>query len=443
MSLSMGKSTQFKINELTIVTKGGPIDISVIYEEINIFDSIFLPVMSGNILIRDAAGLSGSLLFDGSESILIDIAKDSNSDVASFRKAFRIYKQSTRKNEGLNSELYTLHFCSDELMYSDQQRINQSYDNTYGKVVEKILEDYLGVPAGESGGIFEDTVGIRNVVIPNLRPIEAIEWCAKRSLDQKQAPNYLFFQNLIGFNFAPLSRLLTQEEILDVRFAPKNQSKGNPFSEISSARAFEVVTQSDSISKQRSGVNAGQFIGFDPLTRTTAKKEIGYGDVDATMDKANDNPNASVIKNRAGVSNVEAYDSKKTLSFFSLAQNFSNYIKEKDPTSLSKLDNTEAWMFQRKAIIENLMSKRLKIAMPGNFQLTSGFNVNVEAPIFGKKFKGDDNEDKSLSGKYIIVASRQIIGYEKHETIIEVATTSSDVEIPVSSPEQQEDLLSY
>ena len=98
---------------------------------------------------------------------------------------------------------------------------------------------------------------------------------------------------------------------------------------------------------------------------------------------------------------------------------------------------------KRKAIIENLMSKRLKVAMPGNFQLTSGFNVNVEAPIFGKKFKGDDNEDKSLSGKYIIVASRQVIGYEKHETIIEVATTSSDVEIPVSSPEQQEDLLSY
>ena len=443
MSLTMGKSTQFKINELTIVTKAGPIDISVIYEEINIFDSLFLPVMSGNILIRDAAGLSGSLLFDGSESILIDIAKDSNSDIGSFKKAFRIYKQSTRKNDGLNSELYILHFCSDELMYSDQQRVNQSYDNTYGKVVEKILEDYLGVPSGESDGIFEDTVGIRNIVIPNLRPIEAIEWCAKRSLDIKQAPNYLFYQNLIGFNFAPLSMLLTQEEILDVKFAPKNQSKGSPFSEISSARAFEVVKQADSISKQRSGVNAGQFIGFDPLTRTTAKKEIGYADVDATMDKANDNPNASIIKNRGGVSNVESYESRKSLSAFSLAQNFSNYIKDKDPTSLSKLDNTESWMFQRKSIIENLMAKRLKIAMPGNFQLTSGFNVNVEAPIFGKKFKGDDNEDKSLSGKYIIVASRQIIGYEKHETIIEVATTSSDVEVTMSSSEQQEDLLSY
>ena len=203
----MSKSTQFKINELVIVTKGGPIDISVIYEEINIFDSLFLPVMSGNILIRDSAGLSGSLLFDGSESILIDIAKDSNSDIGSFRKAFRIYKQSTRKNDGLNSELYLLHFCSDELMYSDQQRVNQSYDNTYGKVVEKILEDYLGVPSGESDGIFEDTVGIRNVVIPNLRPIEAIEWCAKRSLDRKVSEAILAYR---------ISRKLSKDKILEL-----------------------------------------------------------------------------------------------------------------------------------------------------------------------------------------------------------------------------------
>mgnify|MGYP003346111541 CR=1 FL=1 len=134
MSLSVSKSTQFKINELSIVTKGGPIDISVVYEEINLFDSLFLPVMSGNILINDSVGLSTSLLFDGSESILIDITKDQNSEIASFKKAFRIYKQTDRKLDGLNNEKYILHFCSDELMYSDQQKVFQSYDNTYGKI---------------------------------------------------------------------------------------------------------------------------------------------------------------------------------------------------------------------------------------------------------------------------------------------------------------------
>jgi len=444
MSFQVGKSTQFRINELAIVTKAGPIDISVMYEELNIFDSLLLPVMSGNILIRDSVGLSGALLFDGSESLLLDISKDPNSDIANFKRAFRIYKQSDRRNDGLNNETYVLHFVADELMYSDQQKINQSYQSTYGKVVSKILSDYLKVPENMAGGIFEDTTGIRSITIPNLRPLDAIEWCAKRSLDNNQAPNYMFFQNTTGFNFVSLSTLLTQADVLDVKFQPKNQSKGNPLSEISLARAFEVIAQNDSISKQRSGVNAGQFIGFDPLTRTAAKKQIGYGDVYNSMKHANDNPNLSVVQNRAGVDNTKTYDSRKAMAQFGTAQQLSNYIKQNAPTMLSKIENIESWLFQRKAIIDNLMAKRIKVAMPGNFQLSSGFNVNVIAPNFGFKEKGADNDDPSLSGKYIIVASRQIIGYDKHETVIEVATTSTNNEfIPVSNPNQTQEILEY
>jgi len=444
MSFSVKKSTQFKINELVVVTKAGSIDVSGIYEELNLFDSILLPVMSGSILIRDSVGLSGKLLFDGSESILIDIVKDQRSDIANFRKAFRIYKQSDRKAEGLNSELFVLNFVSDELIFSDQQRITQSFEGTYSKVVEKILIDYLRVPNNQVGGIFEPTTGIRKLVIPNLKPFDAIEWCAKRSVDQNQAPNYMFFQNLVGYNFVSLSKLLTQDDLLNVKFEPKNQTKSSALLELSTARALEVIAQTDMIEKTRSGVNAGQFIGFDPLTRTTAKKQIGFADVFNSMKHANDNPNQSVITNRAGVSATEAYDAKKSMASMDAAKQLSNYIKKMDPTSISKIDNIENWLFQRKAIINNLMSKRVKLAMPGNFQLTSGFNINLQAPNFGKKEKGGDNDDPSLSGKYIIVASRHIIGYDKHETVIECATTSTNNEfVPVSNPEQTSQLLNY
>ena len=85
MTLAVKRSTQFHINELILVTKGGNIDISNIYEEINIFDSLLSPVMTGNILVRDSNALSSKLIFDGSESILMDIAKDKNSDVAVFK----------------------------------------------------------------------------------------------------------------------------------------------------------------------------------------------------------------------------------------------------------------------------------------------------------------------------------------------------------------------
>jgi hypothetical protein len=444
MSLEIRDSTQFKVLELAIVTKAGPIDITGIYEEISIYDSLFMPVMSGNILIRDSIGLSSKLFFDGSESLLINIVKDENSDIGNFKKAFRIYKQSERKNISLNDEAYVLSFVSDELIYSDQQKVNQSYEFTYSEIVEKIMIDYLKISDNNKGGFYDKTVGLKKLVIPNLTPIEAIQWCAKRAVDEQQSPNFLFFQNLTGYNFASLSKLLTKEDIIQIKFEPKNLKERNAIQEISSARALEVVSQTNEVEKTRTGVNAGKFIGFDPMTRTIAVKNISYGDHYDSMKHGNQNPNTSVIKNRDGLENTRAFDSRKILSTFGTSRQFSEYIKKNDPTSISKEDNIENWLFQRKAILNNLLNRRVKVVMPGNFQLTSGFNVALNVPVFGAKEKGGENDDKGLSGKYIIVASRQIIKYNKHETIIEVATTSTANEfIPASTGEQTEEILTY
>ena len=446
MTLAVKRSTQFHINELVLVTKGGNIDISAIYEELNIFDSLLSPVMTGNIVIKDANGLSTKLIFDGSESLLIDIAKDKNSDIAKFKKAFRIYKQSDRKNDSQTVETFMLNFVSDELMYSDQQKISQSYELTYTGIVEKILLNYLKISKNNTGGVFDVSYGIRNITIPNLRPFDAIAWCAKRAVDYKQAPNFMFYQNSLGYNFASLSNLLTKPDILDIKFGAKNLQGSNPISEISGARSLEVITQTDGIEKARSGVNAGKFVGFDPITGSVFKKNISFSDVFSSMDHANESPNMSAIPNRDGKDSTQMFDSKQTISFSNAAKQFSSYIKEKMPESLSKQDNTEAYLFQRKAILSNLMSKRIKLVMPGNFNLTSGFNVNVEAPNFGKKEKGggDNNEDESLSGKYLIIATRHIIGYDQHETIIEVATTSSSIPfIPQAFVSQVREVLEY
>ena len=444
MSIELQKSTQFKVNELVIVTKAGPIDISSIYEEINIFDSLFSPVISGSVLLTDSIGLSGRLIFDGSESLLVDITKDENSDIASYKRSFRIYKQANRINEGMNSEKYTLNFVADELIYSDQQRINQAYENIYSQIVGRILENYLRVPQKDLKGFFQETFGIKRIVIPNLRPFEAIEWCAKRAVDNQNSPNYLFYQNIAGYNFVSLSGLLVKEDLLEIKFEAKNLSGSDAFDEISTARSFEVVTQNDMIEKTRSGVNSGRFIGFDPITRTINSKTVSFADHYSSMRHGNKNPNFSVIQNRAGETNENTFDARKSVSIFGTNRQFSNYIKSRDPNSLSKIDDRENYLFQRKAIFSNLMSKRIKVTMPGNFQLSSGFNVSVKAPFFGIKEPGSDNDDVSLSGKYIIVGSRHIIGYDKHETIIEVATTSTDNDvIPSSVSSQTSEVLSY
>ena len=81
--------------------------------------------------------------------------------------------------------------------------------------------------------------------------------------------------------------------------------------------------------------------------------------------------------------------------------------------------------------------------MPGNFDLTSGLTANLLVPARGEKARGIDDIDYSLSGKYLIIASRHMITYHKHETIIEVATDSNNREFVYRSTETQNDYMDF
>jgi hypothetical protein len=163
------------------------------------------------------------------------------------------------------------------------------------------------------------------------------------------------------------------------------------------------------------------------------------------MKPGNDTPNLAHSTDRNNKLATEAYDSKKSVSVFGFNRKYSAYINKYDPTSLSKIETQEDFVFQRKAIISNLMNRRIKLTMPGNFQLTSGFNLNMRIPDFAIKETGnDDNEDRALSGKYLIIASRHIIGMEKHETVLEIASTSSKLGfIPQGTQDQNQQLKTY
>ena len=91
------------------------------------------------------------------------------------------------------------------------------------------------------------------------------------------------------------------------------------------------------------------------------------------------------------------------------------------------------------------MNQRLKVVMPGNFDLISGTNVNITVPTIGAQYSENiqDNIDKTKSGKYLIVSTRQMITYDKHETILDVATDSSNRDRVYLSTQQQNDLADF
>ena len=196
MSLNLSQSTQFKIKDLTLITKLGNVNIAGVYQEINIYDSMFMPCIRGEILIQDAIGLSSKLLLDGSEYLSMEILKGEESGPTTFKKTFRIYKQSNRENINQNSEIYILHFASEEMIFSEQKKVNQSFNGTYTDIVNVILKKYLGVTSKKLG-LIENSKGLHTVIVPNLSPFDTMDWLSKRAVDSDSLPNFLFFEKLL------------------------------------------------------------------------------------------------------------------------------------------------------------------------------------------------------------------------------------------------------
>jgi hypothetical protein len=439
------QTTQYTVkpNGLSLATKLGVIDLTGMFEELNIFDSVFNPCMTGTILIRDAKGLSNKLSFDGSEILLIDMGKTENE--ATIKKSFRVYKQSSRKTVNMSTELYVLHFVSDEFILSQQIKISKSYRDTYTNVALDILKNYLLV---NSDGLFlmEESKGIRTVVLPNKTPFECLDWCSKKAVNDKLSPTFLFFENKFGYNFLTISSMLQQKAIHDINYQPKNLAlKDLEENEMMGARYLEVVSQFDLNKNIKHGVYAGTFIGFDITTRNVVKKIVDFDSVYSTGNHANKTPNIGVITNKAGIKNTEMFNSRRVLFSSGIFNSASNYIKENDPTSIDSDDDTYNYVIQRESAIRNLMNQRLKVVMPGNFDLISGTNVNVTVPTISEQSseKNQDNMDKTKSGKYLIVATRQMITYDKHETIMEIATDSTNKDTVYQSTQIQNDLADF
>lgn len=437
--LTLRQSTQFAIKELKLITKipgQSSIDVSGIYEEINIFDNLLNPCMSGSILIRDAVGLSDKLLFDGSEALKILITKSEDSDVAYIDKTFRIYRQSNRENINLSSETYILHFISDEYVLSEQQIVSQAYSETYSTIAKQIINNQLRV---SNVGFLEQSTGLKKVIIPHLKPIEAIEWCARKAVDSKGSPNFVFFENRLGYNFVTLSTLLSNPSVGTVNFAPKNLTP-DIVDEIWGARHVKVLSQFDFIQNTRAGVYASKFIGFDPVSRTVSELDVSYSDNYDIMSHGNKTKKLPVVENRLGDLNTNTYDAKRTLYHFSSNRSVIDYVKSNDPSSLNTDNDTYRYVMQRQAIFENLYNQRVQVVLPGNFNISSGLNVILNIPKRSERVNSDSGEDqldKSLYGKYLIVATRHIIKYDKHEVVFEAVTDSSNKDAVYQSSSNQ------
>jgi len=428
------QTTEYRVKELSLVLSNGErFDISSIFEEINLFDNIFMPCFSANIMIIDSINLFEKLRLNGDEKVFVHLDKTENGPNSfEYKKEFTIYTITNRTSITPTSQVYTLNLANPDFLYSLQKRVNQTYKGTYSEIVSKILVDHLRVPkavasGGKSGfGSIFPTNRVQELIIPSMTPFEAIRLLTKRSTSKNNLPDYVFYESPVGYNFAPISELMTYDPSFEINFNPKNV-EGNISKEFLGAREFKVLSSFNLFDTIKDGSYAGKFVGFDTLTRTQSITLVKNA-YSQSPTHANPNPNLTNVINKENKSPFEMVNSRIVTYPFSVPRSQVAFIRENNPGSLSVLDNTHEYVFQRKALFSNLMQKRMQVALPGNFALFSGSLVQLNVPRFGIKEENASNKDAidtTLSGKYIILGTRHIIKQNKHETLIEVATDSN------------------
>jgi hypothetical protein len=428
----------YSLDEAYIITSKDKTNIKAMMVELSYYEDIFKGVTSGSILINDSISLIDRLGMTGFDYLKLKFKKTVGaSKESTTEKYFRIYRVSERLLNNNASETYTLNFCSEELLLSEQTKISKSYS---GKKISEIIYDILSdkLKIDSKYIRMQETDGLYDFVIPYKKPFEAINWLSNYAKPiGKDGADFLFYENSEGFNFYSLQNLFSQKIYTTYAYIPRSvgttegtalQVKSKELGRnLIGIKSYVFLDTFDTLYGTITGAFANRLISIDPLTRTFRNTTFDYSTYFNKAKNLNDYSLVPNIKNRLGKKPNESYDSVLKVMVTNPEQKKAIGISE-EPWNVANDIRAENYVPNRTAQLSLSHYSRIKLAVSGDPNLTVGMLLEVFLPSSrGKDGSGYDwgEKDPYNSGKYMITAVRHIIDFNnKYETVLEVVKDS-------------------
>lgn len=422
-------STQDFILEFVNIMKfdGSVLNIKNLIIEFNLYEDLFGGTITGDLLINDSNDLITSLSLSGNEYISFNLIKPLYE--CSVSKVMKIYSIGKRLLSTDTNENYVIHFCSEELLLSEQHRVSKSYKNKkVSDIVRDVCENYLNINTSKSLNSYplriDDTKNTLDLVVPNLKPLEAIFWASTYAQFTPISPStFLFYQNREGFNFKSLDSLYTLPEYQTYRYEPKNipiVNDSNYESNYRSVISYEILKHFNTINSITDGAFSSKLISVDLLSQNYIETIFDYSESSKYSKKLNEFGVLTNAKNSSGETINRTPGSLKLVTGISASS--------KSPYVISK--NIEIKDVQVEKTIQNRMSNlsilnstRLKLVLPGDPLLTVGKTIIFNLPNVG--LHDGKQLDSYYSGKYLITAVRhKTLQTGAYQTILEICKES-------------------
>ena len=177
--------------------------------DLDIFEHINKPYLTAILAFQDSGNFIAGADVLGAETITIKL-KSSRGDTFPIKKTFYIdsVKASSKQND--NVQFVVLHLIEDIAYQANLKNISRAYQGKCTAIINKIAEGYLNKEVYST----ENDQQLIKVIVPNLNPLEAMQWITNRATTVNGYPFYLY-STLVGekLKFADLGSLLTQNSI--------------------------------------------------------------------------------------------------------------------------------------------------------------------------------------------------------------------------------------
>lgn len=426
----------FSLISIEIISASGNIDIRGLMVELSYYEDIFRGSMSGEILLSDSISLIDTMGLNGSEFLRFSFKK-TNQSSTTINKYFRIYRVSERIIKSNNSELYKLHFCSEELFLSEQIKISKSYSaKTITDIVYNILTEELKIPKDKL--YVYNTKGMYDFIIPYKKPFEAINWLSNYARPIfGEGADFVFFENVDGFNFVSLQELFKQEAYAKYIYSIRNYVPSDSYKELGISlvgiKSYNILDTFDTLYGTSMGAFANRVLTIDPLTRTYRDTKFDYEKYIKRAETLNKGSIISNQRNRLGKTFNENYDAVFKVLTSNSDQKKAVGISD-NPQSVGNDIYAETYVPNRTAQLALAHYSRIKLAVSGDPNITVGTVVDLVLPSMRSKDSSGNNDgtpDDYHSGKYLITSVRHLIDVNfKYETVIEAVKDSFGAKIP-------------
>lgn len=398
---------------------GQGLEVTAIVERITIFEDLFSPFISGEIVLRDTYDIPNTLGRSSRDLLRIVVNTPSLPPEKNIQGYFLIYKLADRQLASDRSQLYTYKFCSEEMIYDVQRRISKTYRGTGDKIVCEIVTQKLG----SAKKLNKDTANNEITYTSNFwSPTQNIRYIIEHSLDGDSNPAFLFYENRDGYNFKSLTKLAGQSDLMQyfvasdfvadvqtgnpdaIRFGAASRDPNNDYSIIREIRVDSTFDYLDFLSK---GGSRTLLYTHDLVT-----KRIDIQRFELTKDnheKLNENRHLS----DAVVSNTEP--------LIMTASKYWSALDEGDKTNTKFLQKRVSQMAQ-------YQSFKIELDVFGRTDYTVGKKVYLDVNQIRAISKDEQKDlylDKVYSGYYLVSKVAHHITRKEHMTTLELIKDST------------------